>query len=108
VPREGTTTAQLLALLAGTGASNAELCEALGWQPIRCARRSAGSRATSSGRRRHQLPDRRAEVHRYEETEVTEVFGADAPALDQHGYLKTHGGLWVDMERAAAKQISSL
>jgi hypothetical protein len=55
--------------------------------------------------------DGRAEVHRYEETEVTEVFGADAPALDQHGYLKTHGGIWVDMERAAAKrteQISSL
>jgi hypothetical protein len=33
--------------------------------------------------------DGRTEVHRYEETEVTEVFGADAPALDQHGYLKT-------------------
>jgi hypothetical protein len=32
-PREGTKTAQLLALLAGKGASNAELCEALGWQP---------------------------------------------------------------------------
>jgi hypothetical protein len=37
--------------------------------------------------------------------------GADAPALDQHGYLKTHGYIWVDMERAAAnrtEQISSL
>jgi hypothetical protein len=32
-PREGTKGAQLLALLAGKGASNAELCKALGWQP---------------------------------------------------------------------------
>jgi len=46
--------------------------------------------------------DDRAEGHRYEEAAVTEVFGTDAPALDQHGYLKTHGGIWVEMERAAA------
>jgi hypothetical protein len=42
-----------------------------------------------------------------EETQVT----AAPPALDQHGYLKTHGYIWVDMERAAAnrtEQISSL
>jgi len=46
--------------------------------------------------------DDRAEGHRYEEAAVTEVFGTDAPALDQHGYLKTHGGIWVEIERAAA------
>jgi hypothetical protein len=32
-PREGIKGAQLLAMLAGKGATNAELCKALGWQP---------------------------------------------------------------------------
>jgi Protein of unknown function (DUF3489) len=32
-PREGTKNDQLLALLAGKGATSAELCKALGWQP---------------------------------------------------------------------------
>lgn len=32
-PREGTKGAEPLAMLAGKGATNAELCEALGWQP---------------------------------------------------------------------------
>ena len=32
-PREGTKGAQLLAMLAGKGATNAELCKSLSWQP---------------------------------------------------------------------------
>lgn len=32
-PKAGTKTAKLLAMLAGKGATNAELCKALGWQP---------------------------------------------------------------------------
>ena len=39
---------------------------------------------------------------------MTEVFGTDASALDQHGYLKTHGYLWVDMERAAANRTEQI
>ena len=52
--------------------------------------------------------DGRTDMHRYEETEVTEVLGAGEPALDPHGYLKTHGGIWVDMERAAAKRTEQI
>jgi hypothetical protein len=61
--------------------------------------------ASSADRRRRRWVRRQPS----EETKVTR--GADAPALDQHGYLKTHGYIWVDMERAAAnrtEQISSL
>ena len=52
--------------------------------------------------------DGSTEVHRYEDTEVTEVFGPDAVALDEHGFVQTHGGIWVDMERAARKRTSQI
>ena len=55
--------------------------------------------------------DGSTEVHRNNDDKVTEIFGKDAVALDEHGFFRTHGGIWVDMERAAAKlteQINSL
>ena len=53
--------------------------------------------------------DGRTEVHRYNDDEVTEVFGKDdAVALDEHGVLQTHSGIWVDMERAARKRTEQI
>jgi hypothetical protein len=47
-------------------------------------------------------------VYRYNDDEVTEVFGKDAVALDQHGFFQTHGGIWVDMQRAAKKRTEQI
>ena len=52
--------------------------------------------------------DGNTEVHRYNDDEVTEVFGKDAVALDEHGVLQTHSGIWVDMERAARKRTEQI
>jgi hypothetical protein len=52
--------------------------------------------------------DGRTEVHRYNDDEVTEVFGKDAVALDEHGFFQTHGGIWVDMEHAAKKRTEQI
>jgi hypothetical protein len=52
--------------------------------------------------------DGRTEVHQYSDDEVTEVFGKDAVALDQDGFVQTHGGIWVDMARAAKKRAEQI
>jgi hypothetical protein len=52
--------------------------------------------------------DGATEVHRYNDDEVTEVFGKDAVALDEHGFFKTHAGIWVDMERVAKKRTEQI
>jgi hypothetical protein len=36
------------------------------------------------------------------------VFGADARALDEQGYFKTHRGIWVDTVRAATKRTEQI
>ncbi|WP_338822124.1 hypothetical protein WDM22_38560 [Bradyrhizobium septentrionale] len=52
--------------------------------------------------------DGTTEVHRYTDGEVADVFGRDAVALDEHGFFKTHGGTWIDMERAASERTSQI
>jgi hypothetical protein len=52
--------------------------------------------------------DGRTEVHRYNDDEVTEVFGKDAVALDEHGFFQTHRGIWVDMKHAAKKRTEQI
>ena len=52
--------------------------------------------------------DSATEVHRYNDDEVIEVFGKDAVLLDAHGFFKTHGGIWVDMEHAAKKRTEQI
>jgi hypothetical protein len=52
--------------------------------------------------------DGRTEVHRYEDTEMAEIFGEDAASIDEGGFVRTHGGIWVDMERAAKKRTEHI
>lgn len=52
--------------------------------------------------------DGSTEVHRYTDDELAEAFGHDAVALDEHGFFKTHGGIWIDMERAASERTSQI
>jgi hypothetical protein len=40
--------------------------------------------------------------------EMAEVFRKDAAALDEHGFLPMHGGIWVDMERAAKDRTAQI
>ena len=47
-------------------------------------------------------------VHRYEDTEMAEVFGPRLVALDKQGFLETRTGLWIDMDRAAKKRAGQI
>ena len=52
--------------------------------------------------------DGRTEVHRYNEDEVTELFGKEAPALAANGFLTTPRGIWVDMGHAAQQRTEQI
>ncbi len=52
--------------------------------------------------------DGTTDVHRYSDAEVAEVFGNDAVALNTDGHVVRHGGIWVDMERAAKERTEQI
>jgi hypothetical protein len=52
--------------------------------------------------------DGRVEVHCYNDSEIAEVFGRDAAALNAQGFFLKQTGIWVDMERAATKRTEQI
>ena len=52
--------------------------------------------------------DGRIDMHRHTDGEMAEVFHRDAAALDEHGFIVKHGGIWVDMERAAKERTAQI